>query len=87
MATQPRWSTAVPPALYALYLDDEILLCDEEARVQLLDAVVHNSQRLVEREALDVLSIHDRQRKRRAITVSTVWYLVKERYDTKQNRR
>lgn len=57
------------------YLDDEVLLCDEEACVQLLDAVVDDGQRLVQRQALDVLPVHHRQRKRRAVSVRTVWYL------------
>lgn len=66
------------------YLDDEVLLCDEEARVQLLDAVVDDGQRLVQRQALHVLPVHHRQRERRAVPVRTVWYLTKQ-IKTKRN--
>lgn len=57
------------------YLDDEVLLRDEEACVQLVDALVYDTQGLVERQSLDILPVHDRQCECRAIPVCAVWYL------------
>lgn len=43
--------------------------------MQLLDAVVYDTESLVERESLDVFPVHHRQRKRRAVPMRSVRHL------------